>query len=236
MIRDRKLLALLTAEVVSGLGTRMTWLALPWFVLVETGSATRMGVVYAAELLPMAVLGIPMGTLVQRLGGRTTMLACDLARAPLLALVPLLHAAGVPSFPLLLVLVALMGVFSTPYWSSQRLILTEVIGHDPALLGQANSLVEGFQRVSTLVGPALAGVLIGVLGATNVLWLDAASYVFSFLVVLLFVTTRAAGSRRCATSGVTGCSCAVRSRASRSASSSRCCSRASPCSRTSATT
>src|SRR3954452_3082671 len=191
MIRDRKLLALLTAEVVSGLGTRMTWLALPWFVLVETGSATRMGVVYAAELLPMAVLGIPMGTLVQRLGGRTTMLACDLARAPLLALVPLLHAAGVPSFPLLLVLVALMGVFSTPYWSSQRLILTEVIGQDPALLGQANSLVEGFQRVSTLVGPALAGVLIGVLGATNVLWLDAASYVFSFLVVLLFVTTRA---------------------------------------------
>jgi MFS family permease len=119
------------------------------------------------------------------------MLACDLARAPLLALVPLLHAVGVLSFPLLLVLVALMGVFATPYWSSQRLILGEVIGEDPALLGQANSLVEGFQRISTLVGPALAGVLIGAFGATNVLWLDAASYLFSFLVVLLFVTTRA---------------------------------------------
>ena len=192
MIRDRKIVALLTAEVVSGLGTQMTWLALPWFVLVETGSATRMGTVYAAELLPMAVLGIPMGTLVQRLGGRTTMLACDLARAPLLALVPILHAAGMLSFPLLLVLVALMGVFATPYWSSQRLILTEVVGQDPALLGQANSVVEGFQRVSTLLGPALAGVLIGLLGATNVLWLDAGSYLFSFLVVLLFVKTRAA--------------------------------------------
>jgi MFS family permease len=191
MIHDRKLVALLTAEVVSGLGTQMTWLALPWFVLVETGSATRMGTVYAAELLPMAVLGIPMGTLVQRLGGRTTMLACDLARAPLLALVPILHAAGVLSFPLLLVLVALMGVFATPYWSSQRLILAEVIGQDTALLGQANTLVEGFQRISTLVGPALAGVLIGAFGATNVLWLDAASYLFSFVVVLLFVTTRA---------------------------------------------
>lgn len=192
MIHDRKMVALLSAEVVSGLGTQMTWLALPWFVLVETGSATRMGVVYAAELAPMAVLGIPMGALVQRLGGRTTMLVCDLARAPLLALVPLLHAAGLLSFPLLLVLVALMGLFSAPYWASQRLILTEVVGQDPALLGQANSLIEGFQRVSTLVGPALGGVLIGVLGATNVLWLDAGSYLFSFLVVLLLVATRAA--------------------------------------------
>jgi MFS family permease len=192
VIRDRKLVALLCAEVVSGLGTQMTWLALPWFVLVETGSATRMGVVYAAEIAPMAVLGIPMGSLVQRLGGRTTMLACDLVRTPLLALVPLLHLAGVLSFPLLLGLVALMGVFATPYWASQRLILTEVVGQDPALLAQANSLIEGFQRISTLVGPALGGVLIGVLGATNVLWLDAGSYLFSFLVVLLLVSARAA--------------------------------------------
>ncbi len=84
-----------------------------------------------------------------------------------------------------------MGVFTTPYFSSQRLILPEVIGDDEALLGQANSLVEGFQRLSTLIGPAIAGVLIGIMGATNVLWLDAGSFIFSFVVVLLFVVTRA---------------------------------------------
>ncbi len=94
MIRNRSILALLAAEVVSGLGTQMTWLALPWFVLVETGSATRMGLVYAAETIPIAVLGIPAGSVVQRLGARTTMLGCDLVRAPLLALVPILHSAG----------------------------------------------------------------------------------------------------------------------------------------------
>ncbi len=119
------------------------------------------------------------------------MLGCDLARAPLLALVPILHSAGVLSFGVLLVLVAAMGVFTTPYFSSQRLILPEVVGDDTGLLGQANSLVEGFQRLSTLIGPAIAGVLIGVMGAANVLWLDAASYLFSFLVVLAFVSTRA---------------------------------------------
>ncbi len=191
MIRNRSILALLAAEIVSGLGTQMTWLALPWFVLVETGSATKMGLVYAAETLPIAVLGIPAGSLVQRLGGRTTMLGCDLVRAPLLALVPILHSAGVLSFGVLLVLVAAMGVFTTPYFSSQRLILPQVVGDDVALLGQANSLVEGFQRLSTLIGPAIAGVLIGVMGAASVLWLDAASYLFSFVVVLLFVSARA---------------------------------------------
>src|SRR4051812_50155990 len=114
MIRDRKLLALLTAEVVSGLGTRMTWLALPWFVLVETGSATRMGVVYAAELLPMAVLGIPMGTLVQRLGGGPTVVGCEPPRGAPPPPVPVLPPPGGPSFPPLLVLLPLLGVFSAP--------------------------------------------------------------------------------------------------------------------------
>ena len=42
----------------------------------------------------MAILGIPSGTVVQRLGSRTTMLVADLARAPILASLPLLHAAG----------------------------------------------------------------------------------------------------------------------------------------------
>ena len=191
MIRDRSIVALLTAEVISSLGSQMTWLALPWFVLVETGSATRMGIVYATELAPIAILGIPAGSLVQRFGARTTMLACDLVRAPLVAAVPLLHAAGSLSFGLLLVLVALMGVFSTPYFALQRLILPEVVGSDEGLIGQANSLVEGASRLTALVGPAAAGVLIAAIGATNVLWIDAATFLAAFALVLGFVARRA---------------------------------------------
>jgi hypothetical protein len=39
----------------------MTFLALPWFVLVTTGSATKMSIVLAVEILPIALLGIPSG-------------------------------------------------------------------------------------------------------------------------------------------------------------------------------
>ena len=87
MLRDRRLLALLAAEIVSGLGSYMSFLAIPWFVLVTTGSAAQMGIVLAAEIAPIALLGIPSGTLVSRIGARTTMWACDLARAPIVSVV-----------------------------------------------------------------------------------------------------------------------------------------------------
>ena len=182
--------ALVAAETVSTLGSRMTYLALPWFVLVTTGSPGKMTLVLAVEIAPMAVLGIPSGALVQRLGSRTTMLISDAARAPLLAAIPLLHAAGVLSFGLLLGLVALLGCFMPPYFASQRTILPELVGEDERRMAQANSLIEGGSSVAALLGPALAGVLIPFLGAPNVLYVDAATYLVSFVLILTLVPRR----------------------------------------------
>jgi MFS family permease len=190
MLRNRPIAALVVAELTSSIGTRMTWLALPWFVLVTTGSPTRMGFVFVAELVPMALLGIPSGAVVQRFGARQTMLACDLARAPLVAAVPALHHAGLLSYPLILALTAAMGVFTAPYFSSQRLILPEIVGEDEQLIAQANSVVEGATRFTMLAGNALAGAFIAWLGAANVLFLDAATFLFAFGLVLALVPGR----------------------------------------------
>jgi MFS family permease len=189
-LRQRPFVALVAAEAVSSLGSRMTFLALPWFVLSTTGSATRMGVVLAAELVPVAVLGIPSGTVVARLGARRTMVLSDLARAPLIAAIPLLHALGWLTFPLLLVLVALIGVFIAPYFSSQRLVLPELFGDDERVVAQANAVFEGAQRTTMLLGPALAGVLIATFSAPAVLYVDAATFFVAFLVVSLLVPAR----------------------------------------------
>ena len=80
-LRQRPIFALVSAEVISSLGSQMTFLALPWFVLQTTGSATRMGVVLAVELLPIAILGIPSGSVIARYGARRTMLVSDLILA-----------------------------------------------------------------------------------------------------------------------------------------------------------
>jgi predicted MFS family arabinose efflux permease len=182
--------ALVLAEIISVLGTRMTYLALPWFVLVTTGSPGKMTLVLAVEIAPVAILGIPSGALVQRIGARNTMLVSDFVRAPLLASIPLLHAAGALSFGLLLGIVFLLGCFMAPYFASQRTILPELVGEDERAMSQGNSLIEGGTAFAALIGPALAGLLIPFIGAPNVLYVDAATYFIAFVLVLAFVPRR----------------------------------------------
>jgi MFS family permease len=190
ILRARGLVPLVTAEAVSALGSQMTFLALPWFVLVTTGSAARMSVVLAVELAPVALLGIPSGALIARLGARRTLILGDAARAPLLASIPLLYELGVLTFPLLLVLVAAVGCFLAPYFSAQRLMLPELLGEDERTVGLGNALLEGVPRLTGLFGPALAGVLIALFDAPSVLYIDAATFVFSALVLTFLVPAR----------------------------------------------
>jgi MFS family permease len=168
----------------------MTFLALPWFVLQATGSATRMGVVLAAELAPVAVLGMPSGSVVARWGARRTMLVGDAARAPLIGSIPLLDAMGLLTFPLLLGIVALVGVFIAPYFASQRLVLPELVGDDEHVVAQANAVLEGAQRTTSLLGPAVAGLMIAATSAPAVLVFDAATFLASFVLLKLFVPAR----------------------------------------------
>jgi len=179
--------ALLVAELVSTTGIQMTFVALPWFVLVTTGSVERMSIVLAVEIAPMAIFGIPSGSLVARLGGRRTMLAADLLRAPLMVLVPVLHWTGGLSFPLLLGVVFVLGLFSAPYYAAQRTILPELLGSDETVMGKASALFGGVTHLTLIVGPALGGFLVAGFGAPVVLVIDAATYVVAFVLVLTFV-------------------------------------------------
>ena len=190
MLRTRGLIALLSAEAISSLGAQMTFLALPWFVLVTTGSAAKMSLVLAVELLPVALLGIPSGMVISKWGARKTMVVGDAARAPLMLAIPLLHEAGWLSFPVLLACVFAMGCFLAPYFSAQRLILPELVGDDESTVAQANAVVEGTQRSTALLGPSLAGILIAVIGAANVLYVDAVTYFVSFLILVTLVPRR----------------------------------------------
>ena len=187
MIRERSILALVSGEFISSLGSQMTALALPWFVLVTTGSPTRMGFVFAAELVPVVLLGVHAGVVVERLGPRSAMLLSDAARVPVVALVPLLYEVGGLSYALILLVAALHGLLSTVYFTCQRIVIPAVVGTDEQRVGQANTLVEGATNLTNFAGPALAGVLIGLMGAVNVMWIDAGSYVVSFLLIGLLV-------------------------------------------------
>jgi MFS family permease len=186
VLRSRPLAALLTAEVLSTTGSQMTWLALPWFVLVTSGSE-QMAFVIAAEACGYALFGIPSGAVLQRLGSQRTMRLCDGVRAPLMLLVPALHWSGDLTLPILVVLAFLLGVAGTPYSAAQHVVVAEILDEDEASVERANALLQGATRITMLAGPALGGVLIVVVGAPAVLLIDAASYIVAFVLVTLFV-------------------------------------------------
>jgi MFS family permease len=188
---QRSLVALLLAEVVSTTGSQMTWLALPWFVLVTTGSATKTSFVMAAELVGLALLGLPGGRFLGKAGARRTMIVCDGSRAPLMAVIPALHWTGGLSFPVLLAVALALGALSAPYFAAQKVIVPELLGEDEQRVTEANALFQAATRTTMLLGPALGGVLIGVIGATSVLLVDAASYVVAVMLVAGFVPRRA---------------------------------------------
>jgi predicted MFS family arabinose efflux permease len=187
MLRNRGLLALLVAEVVSTTGSMMTWLALPWFVLSSTGSASRMGIVLAAEAAGVAAVGIPGGHLTARLGARRTMVIVNAIAGPAILLVPVLHWSGLLSFGLLVVIVFAIGGLFGPYFASQRVVLAEILGDDEAQVSAANAWLQGATRITMLIGPPLAGVLIALIGAPAVLVVDAATFLFALVVIALFV-------------------------------------------------
>ena len=187
-MRSPTLVALVTAEIVSSLGSAMTFLALPWFVLVTSGSPTKMSVVLAAELVPMALFGIPSGSVIARYGARRTMLVSDLVRAPLIALIPVLYWTKHLPFGLLVGIVFASGVFYAPYLTSQRSIIPEVFGDDETLVSKASGAFGAATQVPLVVGPAIAGVLIGWIGTAPLLVVDAGTFLFAFLTVFLFVS------------------------------------------------
>jgi len=182
--------AIVAAEVVSSVGSSMTVLALPWFVLATTGSATKLGLVLGIGSIPFVALPLPAGSLIARIGARQTMVIADAARLPLLAAVPAIYSLHALSFPLLVALVALTNVCMAAHMPAQRLVLAEVVGDEESQVARVNAFLDGAQTTAPLVGPALAGVLIAAVGASNVLYVDAATFGIAAVAVALFVRQR----------------------------------------------
>lgn len=178
----------LTAEGISLVGTRISMIAIPWFVLSTTGSATQTGLVAAVEITPLVVFKALGGPLLDRVGPRRVTLACDVGSAAVVGAIPLLHHLGLLSFPLLLVLVAIAGALRGPGDAGKAAMTPEIARVAEVSLERVTGLAGAVERTSTMVGAALAGLLVAWVGAANALYVDALSFLVSFLVFALATT------------------------------------------------
>ncbi|MGP4088092.1 MFS transporter [Streptomyces sp. KR55] len=170
---------------VSLTGTRISGIALPWFVLVTTGSATQTGLVAFCEMTPYVVVKALTGPLVDRVGPRVVSWTTDLASATAAAAVPLLHRLGLLSFPLLLVLVALIGTARGPGDLAKEVMMPEAADRSRVPLERATGLSGVIERLASTVGPVAGGSLVAVLGPLPGLVVNAVCFAGGSLIIAL---------------------------------------------------
>ncbi|MFE1796721.1 MFS transporter [Streptomyces sp. NPDC059517] len=170
---------------VSLTGTRISGIALPWFVLVTTGSATRTGLVAFFEMAPYVLVKALTGPMVDRAGPRVVSWTADLASATAAAAVPVLHASGLLSFPVLLALVVLIGAARGPGDLAKEVMVPEAAERGRVPLERATGLSGVIERLAATVGPAAGGTLIALVGPLTGLAVNAACFAAGSVIIAL---------------------------------------------------
>ena len=181
------LYAFFTGSAISYTGDVLTLLAIPWFVLQTTGSVTQTGITAFFSTVPMALSAFFGSMLVDGLGYKRTSVIGDIASGITVALIPVLyHTVGL-LFWQLLALVFLGGLLKSPGVTARTSLVPDLAARAKMPLERANALAEGVYRIAGFLGAPLAVVLIGVIGASNLLWFDAVSFACSALLIGLAV-------------------------------------------------
>jgi MFS family permease len=175
------------ANAISMTGNVMALLAIPWFVLQTTKSPALTGVAAAVNFLPTVLGGIFGGTFVDRLGYKRASIIADLASGVTVALIPLLYSTVGLEFWQLLTLVFFGALLDSPGTTARRALVPEIASRAGWSLEGATSSNQVVERGSRLMGSPLAGLLIAIVGPSNVLWVNAATFGVSALMILLAI-------------------------------------------------
>lgn len=158
----------------SVLGDGMTRVALIWFVYSTTGSARAVGTLLLCYTGPIIVGGMMAGMLLDRFDRRHVMIADNLTRGAVIALIPLLHAFGRLALWHAYVVAAVYGLLMMISLAGGPSLVPSLV--PDGQLSTANALEMLSFTLGGVVGPPLAGFLIAVIGAPNVVIVDVASY------------------------------------------------------------
>jgi MFS family permease len=168
----------LIAQLMDSLGGGLSSVVLPWLVLDAGGSGTEAGAAFLVGTIPYVLLGLPAGDVGDRHSRRRVMVLGALAQLAAALIVPLVVLSGTDArdLPLIVIYAAGLGVTA-----GRVFVDAAAFGAIARLVGDGH-FVEGQSALSfvwsmgLLIGPALGGALIGLVGAHNALWVQAAGF------------------------------------------------------------
>ncbi|MDP3892047.1 MFS transporter [Nocardioides sp.] len=184
-----------TGRAASGFGDHVTLLALQTLVVLTLeGTAQQVGWMSSARWLPYLVLGLLVGALVDRRRRKPLMVTTDLVRALLLTAIPAAWVMDALTLPLLLALVASFGTASLINDAASLSFLPRLVPGEH--LQRAHARIDGADAVAQTSGPALAGLLIKLLGAPFAVLANAGAYLVAALTVATLSTEEPTHSTR----------------------------------------
>jgi MFS family permease len=175
---NRDFAKLWAGETVSQIGTQVTQFALPLVAILSLkATAFEVGVLNALRFVPVIVVAILAGVVLDRRRRRPVLIACSLGNAVLIGLIPLASGGGFLSLRLLYAVALLAGTLSVCFDVGALSYIPFLVGRDH--LTEANSKIQASTAFAGIAGPGLAGLLIGLITAPVTLTVDAVSYLFS---------------------------------------------------------
>lgn len=186
--RRRDFRLLLLGQTTSQLGTQVSGVAIPLLAVVTLhATPLQLGLVTAAGTIAFALIGLPAGAWIDRWRCRPVLMAADLARATLLATIPVAALLGNLTITQLVVVSLLAGIARVFFDIGYQSYLPAVVGRAELLAGNAS--METVRACGQVAGPGLGGWAVTLLGAANVVLVQAVTFAVS-AVSLMAVRTR----------------------------------------------
>lgn len=182
-LEERNFRLLWLGQTGSTLGDGLSFVAIAFAVLQIGGSATAIGIVFAAYSLPHVVFLLAGGVWADRLPRNLVMLASDAVRAVVQLWLAFLLFTGSAEVWHIVVGAALHGAASAFFVPASTGLMPQVVS--AARLQQANALMAISRSAAFVIGPALSGLLIAVGGPGLVFALDAVTYLGSIVTLAL---------------------------------------------------
>lgn len=179
----RGLAGVLAAQGLAWTGTRLSAIALPWFVLTSTGSATQTGIVVFVEMTPYVIVQLLSGPLIDHVGPRRISIAGDLVSTGAVAMIPLLYAIGALEMWSLLPLVAIVGASRGPSDAAKGVFIPAMTEAAGVPLERGTGLAGTIERLASTVGPGVAGVLVASMGGAYALTVTAIVFGLGAIVI-----------------------------------------------------
>jgi MFS family permease len=182
-LRHANFRLLFLGQAISSLGDRLVPVALAFAVLDLTGSVTDLGLVAAAQTVPLIAFVLLGGVWADRLPRQRVMLASDAVRAVAQGVSALLLLQGQAHVWQLAALQAVYGGAEAFFGPASTAVVPQTI--ESGDLQQANALMALSGNVAAVLGPAFAGVIVATIGAGWGLAIDAGTFVASAIFLAL---------------------------------------------------